>query len=80
MDPRTNTSAVVAKTLLLLFALAMIAILIMKPANTASVVQAQAERIFENAIPENAPIRIKIKKEKEKSFKDLKDEKWVRDL
>jgi hypothetical protein len=58
----------------------MIAIVIMKPTNTASVVQAQAERIFENAIPENAPIRIKIKKEKEKSFKDLKDEKWVREF
>jgi hypothetical protein len=34
--------------------------------------------VFENSIPENAPIRIKIKKEKEKSFKDVKDENWVR--
>jgi hypothetical protein len=36
--------------------------------------------VFENAIPENAPIRIKIKQEKEKSFKDLKDENWVREF
>ncbi len=35
------------------------------------------ERIFENNIPSHIPIKIKIKKEKEKSFQDLKNEKWV---
>ena len=38
------------------------------------------ERIFENKIPSHIPIKIKIKKEKEKSFKDLKNEKWLREF
>jgi hypothetical protein len=80
MDPRTNTSVMVARTLLLLFALAMIAILIMKPTNTASVVHAQGERVLENTIPKHVPIKLKIKKEIERSFKDLNDEKWISEL
>src|SRR6185436_16589662 len=38
------------------------------------------ERVFENTIPKDVPIKIKIKKEKEQSFKDLKNEKWLREL
>ena len=38
------------------------------------------ERAFENKIPAHIPIKIKIKKEKEESFKDLKNEKWLREL
>src|SRR5215213_8358821 len=38
------------------------------------------ERIFENKIPTHIPIKIKIKKEKEQSFKDLKNEKWLREF
>jgi hypothetical protein len=38
------------------------------------------ERAFENLIPNHVPIKIKIKKEKEKAFKDLKNDKWVRDF
>jgi hypothetical protein len=65
----------------------MAAIFLMKPTLTSSEAHgqesnapAQGQRVFENTIPENAPIRIKIKKEKEKSFKDLKDENWVREF
>lgn len=36
------------------------------------------ERIFENKIPSHIPLKIKIKKEKEESFKDLKNEQWLR--
>ena len=39
--------------------------------------QERQERIFENTIPAHIPIKIKIKKEKENSFKDLKNEKWL---
>jgi hypothetical protein len=35
------------------------------------------ERVFENKIPAHIPIKIKIKKEKEESFKDLNNEKWL---
>ncbi|HET8669511.1 MAG TPA: hypothetical protein VFM05_02460 [Candidatus Saccharimonadales bacterium] len=38
------------------------------------------ERVFENKIPTHIPIKIKIKKEKEKSFKDPKNEKWLREF
>ncbi len=81
MDTSSKTSAVIAKIILLLFVLMMVAIFLMKPSLNSSVSRAaQGERVFENAIPENAPFRLKIKKEKEKSFKDLKDETWVREF
>lgn len=80
MDIRTKTSAVLAKILVVLFVLLMAAIFLMKPPLTSSTTRVQGERVFENAIPENAPIRIKIKKEKEKSFRDAKDESWVREF
>jgi hypothetical protein len=38
---------------------------------------AAQERIFENKVPAHIPIKIKIRKEKEESFKDLKNEKWL---
>jgi hypothetical protein len=38
------------------------------------------ERIFENKIPAHIPLKIKIKKEKEESFKDVKNEKWLREF
>ena len=38
------------------------------------------ERIFENKVPAHIPIKIKIRKEKEESFKDLKNEKWLREF
>jgi hypothetical protein len=42
--------------------------------------QSSEEREFENTIPKHVPIKIKIKKEKEKAFRDLKNEKWARDV
>lgn len=38
------------------------------------------ERVFQNNLPAHVPIKIKIKKEKENSFKDLKNEKWLREF
>ena len=76
MNDQAKSSPLIAKILLLLFVLMTIGIFLMKPPLSSSST-AQTERVFENTIPENAPIRIKIKKDKEKSFKDLKDEKWV---
>jgi hypothetical protein len=45
-----------------------------------SIAQSSEERELEDKIPKHLPIKVKIKKEKEKAFKDLKNEKWVRDL
>src|SRR6266436_81469 len=40
----------------------------------------QRERQVENKIPKHVPITIKLKREKEKAFKDLKNEKWLQDF
>jgi len=38
------------------------------------------EREFKDEIPKHVPLRAKIRKEKEKEFKDLKNERWARDF
>ena len=40
----------------------------------------EEERQLEDRIPKHVPIKIKIKKEKEAGFKDLKNEKWAREF
>ena len=40
----------------------------------------QQERQIENTVPKHVPLDIKIRKEKEKNWKDLKNEKWARDF
>src|SRR6266478_2568836 len=40
----------------------------------------QQERRIENLIPKHVPLGIKIRKEKEKDFKDLNNERWARDF
>ena len=45
-----------------------------------SIAQSTEERELEDKIPKHLPIKVKIKKEKEKAFKDLKNEKWLRDF
>ncbi|HKO95913.1 MAG TPA: hypothetical protein VJU86_02910 [Pyrinomonadaceae bacterium] len=42
--------------------------------------QAPKERILEDMIPTHVPIKVKIKKEKEKVYKDLNNAKWARDF
>src|SRR5215510_753529 len=37
-------------------------------------------RLLENRVPEHLPIRVKIRREKEKTFRDLNNENWARDL
>ncbi|MDT4951968.1 MAG: hypothetical protein QOJ02_106 [Acidobacteriota bacterium] len=43
-------------------------------------VSSKEERELKDTIPKHLPIKVKIKKEKEKAFKDVKNEKWLRDL
>lgn len=38
------------------------------------------ERKLENLIPKHVPLAVKIRKEKEKQFKDLENENWARDF
>lgn len=41
---------------------------------------AVGSRILENKVPAHIPIKIRIKPEKEETFKDLKNEKWLREF
>lgn len=41
---------------------------------------AVSERELEDKIPKHLPIKVKIKSEKEKAFKDMKNEKWLQDF
>jgi hypothetical protein len=54
--------------------------LLIKGSLTQGIARTQGERVLENTIPKQVPIRIKVKKDKEQSFKDLKNEKWLREL
>ena len=47
---------------------------------TVSAKTQQEKRKLEDEIPRHVPLRAKIKKEKEKEFKDLNNEKWARDF
>ena len=37
-------------------------------------------RLFENRVPGHLPIKVKIKAEREQKFRDLENDKWVRDF
>jgi hypothetical protein len=45
-----------------------------------STAQSEKERKFEDLTSERLPIKIKIRAEKEKAFRDLKNKNWARDL
>jgi hypothetical protein len=76
MNTSANNPAALAQTLAVALVLFVVGVLIMGSRLTPSSAALQ-ERVFENKIPAHIPIKIKVKKEKEKSFKDLKNEKWL---
>jgi len=39
-----------------------------------------SRRLFENRIPDHLPIKVKIKLEKERKFRDLNNDNWAREL
>ena len=75
-----SITPVILKISFLLLVFGIVAILLIKGSLTQGIARTQGERVLENAIPKNVPIRVKVKKEKEQSFKDLKNEKWLREL
>ena len=79
MDTSANNPNALAKTLAAALILSVVVVLIMTSRLTWSSAAMQ-ERIFENKTRKEVPIRLKIKKEKEQSFKDFKNEKWVREF
>ena len=79
MNTSANNPNALAKTLAAALILSVVVVLIMTSRLTWSSAAMQ-ERIFENKTRKEVPIRLKIKKEKEQSFKDFKNEKWVREF
>lgn len=79
MNPQSISRNDVSKGLFLLSLFCLISFLFIKSVQISSIAQSE-ERVLEDTIPKHVPIKVKIKKEKEKSFKDLKNDKWVRDL
>jgi hypothetical protein len=79
MDTSANNPNAVAKSLAAVLVLSIVGVLLTASRLTSSSAALQ-ERSFENKIPAHIPIKIKIKKEKAESFKDLKNEKWLREF
>jgi hypothetical protein len=79
MNP-PQTSIVLRKRLFLFLLIFLASILLMKVMSAPSTAQSPEERELIDEIPKHIPIKVKIKKEKERAFKDLKNEKWVRDF
>lgn len=77
MNTSANNPNALAKTLAAALVLSVVGFLAIASRLTSSSAAFQ-ERIFENKIPAHIPIKIKVRKEKEESFKDLKNEKWLR--
>jgi hypothetical protein len=76
MNTSANNPNALAKTLAATLVLSVVGFLAMASRLTSSSAALQ-ERIFENKIPAQIPIKIKVRKEKEESFKDLKNQKWL---
>jgi hypothetical protein len=77
---QSTSRPVISKRLLQLALFCLAFIFLLTPVLVQSIAQSTEERELEDKIPKHLPIRVKLKREKEKAFKDLKNEKWVRDL
>jgi len=73
---------VAAKTILLLFALIVVVILLLEAPGTSSIARSQShgERALVIRRLKDVPILIKVKKEKESSFKTFENGAWVREF
>src|SRR5438270_12982326 len=80
MNPPAKTSSRAARRLLLLFFLFVAAVFLIQGVLTLGVAQSTEERELKDKTPTHVPIKIKIKAEKEKLFKDVTNENWLRDL
>jgi hypothetical protein len=80
MSPRTSFHIRVAERFFPLLFVYLVLVFLMKADMTPAIAQSVGERELEINIPKHLPIKVRMKEEKEKAFKDLKNEKWVRDF
>jgi hypothetical protein len=79
MNPPGKSSNVAAKIVLLLALACIVSIFLINSTLSIGAAKSQ-EREFDNQVPTHLPIRVKLKKEKEKAVKDANNEKWMRDF
>src|SRR5437868_6895470 len=79
MNPPEKTSTTFARVVLLLSFVCLASIFLINGTLSTGIAQSE-EREIEDKIPKHLPIKIKIKKEKEKAFKDLSNDNWMRDV
>jgi hypothetical protein len=79
MDDSSMSLNTVGKVVAFLLVLFVGSVLLMgsRPTSGSAALQ---ERILESLVKQELPIKVKIKKEKEQSFKDLNNRKWVREF
>jgi hypothetical protein len=77
MDPQKNIS--LPMKVFLLLAMIVFTFAVIKTA-IPSRAQSEGKRHLDLQIPENLPIKVKLKKDKEEGFSDLKNEHWIRNL
>lgn len=80
MNPPQKISTTVAKIVLLFSLGSVAAIFLINGTLPPSSAQSSTDRQLEDKVPKHLPIKVKLKKEKEKAFRDLKNEKWTRDF
>lgn len=63
-----------------MFAIGLFTFVLIKTTNSTTAQSSQSKRHLDDRVPSHLPIKIKIKKEKEEGFQDLKNERWARDF
>jgi hypothetical protein len=76
MNPHSVT---LAKRLLVLLVLCVVSMFLLKGILVPGLAQ-KSERELEDKVPKHVPLKIKLKSEKEKAFKDLNNNRWYQDL
>lgn len=76
MNPQSVT---LAKRFLLMFVLCLVSIFLLKGMLVPGLAQ-QPERELKDKVPKHVPLKIKLKSEKEKAFKDLNNSRWYEDF
>lgn len=66
--------------LFLLFVVGLVTLPFIKTATSTTAQSSESKRQIDNRVPAHLPIKVKIKKEKEEGFQDLKNERWIRDF